>query len=212
MLEKVSKPQGRVYIAEWREFRRLSQEKLAELIGTTKGTISKKENEPEKVDVAWLSRIAGGLNITATDLFFRPAPSEADKDGPTISSVPFLSWVSAGNLRKADGVTSADIERYVPVANLPRGDWVALKVEGDSMDRIAPDQSVIIVNRADDTLVDSRFYVFVLEGGDATFKQFRRQPRPVLRPFSSNLDHLATPVEDDEFFVFGRVRRVITDL
>jgi len=129
-----------------------------------------------------------------------------------ITSVPLVSWVSAGTLKKSDGVTSAEIERYVPVANLPRGDWMALTVRGDSMDRVAPEGSIIVLNHADDTLLNDRFYVFSLEGGDATFKRYRSSPRPMLQPFSTNLDHMSIPANDGEFYVVGRVRRVITDV
>ena len=126
--------------------------------------------------------------------------------------VPLVSWVSAGHLKRTEGVTMADVDRYVPIANLPRGDWMALEVQGDSMNRIAPEGSIIVLNRADDVLISDRFYVFALDDGSTTFKQYRREPRPNLRPYSTNLDHMAIPVQDGEFYVVGRVRRVITDI
>lgn len=129
-----------------------------------------------------------------------------------LTNVPLLSWVSAGRMERAAGVTSAEIERYVPVADLPRGDWFALSVHGDSMNRIAPEGSIIVVNRADDTLINDRFYIFASDQGEATFKQWRREPSPMLRPYSTNLDHLAIPAEIDQYYVVGRVRRVITDV
>lgn len=128
------------------------------------------------------------------------------------AQVPLVSWVSAGAMKKSEGITPAEIERYVPVAGLPKGDWMALRVDGDSMDRIAPQGSIIVVDRSDDTLLNDRFYVFALEGGEATFKQYRRSPTPMLRPYSTNLDHLALPISADEFYVVGRVRRVINDV
>lgn len=178
------------------------------------------------VDPAWLiygdrtdaERADQQMDMSeAVDRVFLQLPLPADLDDETVAapmvvSVPLVSWVSAGNLKPSEGVTSADIERYVPVANLPRGDWIALTVSGDSMNRIAPEGSIIIVNRADDSLINDRFYIFALEGGDATFKRFRRQPRPMLQPFSTNLDHLSMPVDGDELYVIGRVRRVITDV
>jgi len=130
----------------------------------------------------------------------------------SITRVPLVSWVSAGHLKRADGVMPADIERHVPVANLGRGEWIALEVSGDSMDRVAPDGSIIIVDRSDDALISDRFYVFSLENGEATFKQWRREPRPMLRPYSTNLDHLAIPADYDDVYVVGRVRKVVTDL
>lgn len=126
--------------------------------------------------------------------------------------VPFVSWVSAGQFRRQDGVLPSEIEKHIPVANLGRGEWIALEVTGDSMDRVAPDGSIIVVDCSDDTLVSDRFYVFVLDNHEATFKQWRREPRPMLRPFSTNLDHLAVPADADDVYVVGRVRKVLTDL
>jgi len=62
----------RIYLCEWREFRGLTQEQVAERIGTTKGTISKKENEWQKVDVMWLAAFADALNIEVQDLYSHP--------------------------------------------------------------------------------------------------------------------------------------------
>ncbi len=127
-----------------------------------------------------------------------------------ITEVPVLSMVSAGNLRDQPGVTASDIERWIKVADLPAGDWLALIVEGDSMDRIAPDGSTLLVNRADERLIDGRYYVFSHGGGAATFKRYRRNPER-LQPFSTNPDHVSIPVEG-ELYVFGRARRVLVDI
>lgn len=78
------------------------------------------------------------------------------------------------------------------------------------MNRVAPDGATILVNRADDRLLDGRFYVFQQGSGAATFKRYKRSPE-MMQPFSTNPDHLSIPIVDD-LYVFGRVRRVITDL
>jgi SOS-response transcriptional repressor LexA len=124
--------------------------------------------------------------------------------------IPVLSIVNAGALRDQPGVSGHDVESWVKVSDLPKGDWVGLEVEGDSMDRIAPNGSIILVNRADTRLIDGRFYVFSLGCGAATFKRWRRDPER-LQPYSTNPDHISTPV-DDGLFVFGRARRVIIDI
>lgn len=133
-----------------------------------------------------------------------------DMQFPGVYRIPVVSAVSASNLRDQAGVTASDIERWIQVADLPAGDWIALAVDGDSMNRIAPDGSTILVNRADDRLLDGRFYVFSQGGGAVTFKRYKREPQ-MMQPFSTNPDHVSIPVGDD-FYVFGRVRRVITDI
>lgn len=123
--------------------------------------------------------------------------------------VPVLSWVSAGRISAAEPVTKAEVLREVAVADLPAGDWAALEVSGDSMDRIAPDGATIIVNRSDQRLLPERFYVVANEAGEATFKRFRTPNK--LQPFSTNPDH-ETLLLPEPAKVFGRVRRVITNL
>jgi SOS-response transcriptional repressor LexA len=128
------------------------------------------------------------------------------------AAIPLVSWVSAGALQRNEGVTNADVERFIRVADLPKGDWMALTVSGDSMNRIAPEGAVLIVNHSDDTLINDRYYVFALATGEATFKRYRGGPQPMLQPFSTNPDHLSIPAKDGEFYVVGRVRRIITDV
>jgi SOS-response transcriptional repressor LexA len=125
-------------------------------------------------------------------------------------NIPVLSMVSAGNLRGQQGVIASEVERWIRVGDLPKGEWIALIVDGDSMDRIAPDGAIILVNRNDDRLIDGKYYIFSLEGGEATFKRYRRDPSR-LQPYSTNPDHTSIPANGD-LYVFGRVKRVIHDL
>lgn len=134
--------------------------------------------------------------------------------GPAASSgqmqrVPLLSMVSASRLKPREGVSPGDITKWIHVDDLGPGDWIALTVDGDSMNRIAPDQSTILVNRADDQLIDGRYYVFNLDTGETTFKTFKRDPMR-LQPYSTNPDHMSIPVNDNQdLYVLGRVKVVI---
>lgn len=126
--------------------------------------------------------------------------------------IPMVSMVSAGRMRDQPGVLPADIEKHIHLDDLPKGDWIALTVDGDSMNRLAPEGSILIVNRADSTLLDGRYYVFALDGGQATFKTYRRDPER-LQPYSTNPDHMSMPIEQhSDLYVFGRVRRVIQEV
>lgn len=136
-----------------------------------------------------------------------PRAVGAEKLTPLATAVPVLSWVSAGRLEPVLNAKPIRVEHLV----LPKGDWAALEVRGDSMDRIAPEGSLIVVDRSDKNLRDGRFYVVSIEDqGDATFKRFRAKPDR-LAPFSMNPDNESIPMQPD-MRVFGRVRRVITEL
>lgn len=123
--------------------------------------------------------------------------------------VPLLSWVAAGSLQMIGDVPEIAEAPAIPMAGLEPGEWFALRVQGDSMDRVAPDNSLILVNRSDRALVSRKFYVFG-NRGEATFKRYVDQP-PRLEPFSTNPTHESI-FPKQNLQVIGRVRRVIIDL
>lgn len=133
-----------------------------------------------------------------------PAPTDV---AGAITNVPHVSWVSGGRLDVRDGVMPERVTKYVTVANLPPGDWIALTVQGDSMDRLSPDGSTIIVNRKDQNLVDGKFYVFANDfDHSTTFKRYRSDPERLV-PYSTNPDHepIFIPDNDEHFRCVGRV-------
>lgn len=171
-----------------------------------KNTLTSNENGNRAISRKAAELYAKAFGTTAGWLLFGEHPVIEVED----VKIPLVSMVSAGRMRDQAGVFQTDIEKYVHLNDLPTGDWIALTVEGDSMNRLAPDGSVVIVNRADDVLIDGKFYIFSLDGSQATFKTFRRGPDR-LQPFSTNPDFMSTPVSED-LYVFGRVRRIIQEV
>lgn len=110
-----------------------------------------------------------------------------------------------------DGVRKSDVRNYVLASGLPKGEWLALQIQGDSMDRIAADGALIFINRADQRLVHNKFYVFSDADGAATFKQYREGNPPRLHPYSNNPDHETIQMTEG-MMPLGRVGRVMTDL
>lgn len=148
-------------------------------------------------------RIAADEMLAIEEITGVPSPMR-------VLQVPLVSWVSAGRMEPSMSVTEADIEGNVPAVGLPRGEWIALRVKGDSMDRVAPEGAIIFVNRADQSPVTGGKYVFTLGDDEATFKEFRSNPDR-LKPLSTNPEH-----EDifpgSDLRVFGRVARIEFDL
>lgn len=129
-------------------------------------------------------------------------------------TVTVLSWVGAGRLGPVAPIESVENAGAFNVERLPPGEWVALSVEGNSMDRIAVDGSTIIVNRRDRMLVSQKFYVFVAKDGEATFKRYRTNPERFV-PYSTDPDEEPIYPEyepERDWQVFGRVYRVLTDI
>lgn len=123
--------------------------------------------------------------------------------------VPIVAWVSAGAMAKDEW--QQDVVGEIEMAGLdPKGQWIALRVEGDSMDRISPPNSLIVVNLADRRLVTNACYIIANGDGETTYKRFRSNP-PRFEPVSTNPVH--EPIfPDGAPAVVGRVRRSIIDL
>lgn len=182
----------------------LKQKTLAKRLDVAQGTISKWISEkqyPNKRQwdsvVSLISRdprLSGLLNET-TDMAY----------------VPVLSWVSAGKLADAESQIPVEDVPLLAFADLGRGDFFALRVAGDSMDRVSPEGSIIVVNRADRDLIADRPYVFSRRG-EATYKLWQPDP-PHLAPFSTNPANKPIFVKGKkDFEVIGRVRRTLLDL
>lgn len=200
VIEMIAKfPNG---LADAIKLRKITQVALAELAGTTQQQIGKLVNGQREMTAVWAERLAGPLRVSPEQLVF-----------PNLrrTRVPLLSWVSAGKMVHQEGVRKTDVKKWLLAADLPRGDWFCLEVQGDSMDRIAPDGSYIFVNGADQRLVNDGFYVFGTPEGEVTFKRFRAGRPPRLQPYSTNPDHETLPVTEG-LTTAGRVGRVIHDL
>lgn len=187
---------------------------LAEQIGTNRQNVTRWAKGQRKLTVPWAKKIAPYLNSTAGELLQVEIPAirkVIKKPKSEAVEIPLISWVSAGKLTREEGVRPVDIEKYLLADLSPKGDWIALQVDGDSMDLVARDGAVLFVDRKDDRLRDNGFYVFTLEDGSTTFKRYRSGTPARLQPYSRNPDHETIPASDD-MRVVGRVKRTVLDL
>ena len=155
--------------------------------------------------------VARALKWSIEDLLdARPRVSNAP--APKIAMVPLLDNVTAGRLSSPASQVPVDRVPLLAFADLGRGEFFALRVEGDSMDRFSPEGSIIVVNKSDRTLLNGKCYVFAV-GGQTTYKMWQGGDTPFLAPHSTN------PINKPIFFkrkrdleVIGRVKRTILDL
>lgn len=203
-------------LAEARRDRRLSQTGLATLLAVTRGAVGQWETGQTSPSAENLSEAAVRLGVSydwlATGRGGKAPPEQDDRrDARRVRQVPLLSWVSAGQLVDAQSQIPVEDVPLLAFADLGRGDFFALKVQGDSMDRISPEGSVIVVNRADRGLVSGRGYVFAVRG-ETTFKLWHSDP-PYLAPYSTNPMHQPIFIKRTrDLEVIGRVRRTLLDL
>ena len=135
-------------------------------------------------------------------------PAELLPPGYLPQEVPIVSWVSAGTLEHPDAVEAIGVVRTSGLDQ--RGNWIALRVEGDSMDRISPPGSIIFVDLNDRRLIPNACYVVADGDEGTTYKRFRPSPDR-LEPVSTNPSHQPIYYENAPR-VIGRVKRSLIDM
>lgn len=198
------KSKASVYrFGEIRERSGVTLEALAEVVDISVSQISRFESGKREPRVGEMLKIAAALKTPWQEFI------EASVTG--WQSVPVISMVSAGKMLQHPGVQAHDEAlEHIHTEGLPDGDWVALKVEGSSMDRISPPDSIIFVNRREKRLVPNGCYVIEDPEDGATYKRYRPDPMR-FEPVTFTEGH-KTIFPDNEPRILGRVRRSRIDM
>lgn len=182
-----------------------NQAALAQALGVSQPTVSRwlasvKPSEPGISAYFKAREIAERLGILPTD--------------QGALRIPIISWVQAGQMVAPEAVHDLADAPAVLASDLdPTGSWIALKVEGASMDRISPPGSVIFANLRDTRLVPNACYVIRdQDDGSASYKRYRPSPdrwEPVST--SPHFEPLYIGIGPGPK-VIGRVRRSLIDM
>lgn len=202
-------------LARIRTGKKFSQGALAKLAGVSQQLISRLESGVDGTTKK-LPEIARALGVSVFDLDEKYAPeAEPQRKSPTkVVTIPLLDRISAGKLKTPSSQIPIEDVPLLAFADLGRGDWFALRLEddADSMDRISPPGSTIIVNRAERDLRSGRYYVFSIDG-ETTYKMWQEGDPAYLAPYSTNPVHKPVFVKRrKDFEVIGRVKRTVLDL
>jgi SOS-response transcriptional repressor LexA len=191
------------------------EEPVPSIVDTTIALAEKLRLQRETAQALAEQRIAAAREQAKRKLAFHKTAAEEvvveTGEQPKLSaiSVPLITWVSAGKMAFPD--VSDETIGHVRDGDLdPTGDWIALKVVGDSMDRISPPDSVIFVDRADKVLVPNACYVISSNDGEASYKRFRPNPMR-FEPVSTNPAH--EPIYPTrEPLIVGRVKKSMIEM
>lgn len=170
-------------------------------------------NKQQGASIKTLSKLAPVLQTSVTWLMEESGPEIVTNSTPlptTTIDVPKISWVSAGQLSSHEGVLDFSEFPTVAALDLPQGQWIALQVDGDSMNKISPPGSTIFVNLKDTRLAPNALYVVADETGAATYKRYRPDDSPQFQPASYH--DVPPPVFEGLVSVVGRVRRSIIEM
>ena len=158
--------------------------------------------------------ILGKRELTAEEMLAIEAVTGLPVPSPHIPRmVPLIDYVTAGKLTEPRSQIPVEDVPLLAFADLGPGDFFALRVTGTSMDRVSPEGSVIVVNRADKTPVNGAFYVFWTKQEGTTYKRWQGVEPPYLAPYS--WDALHEPIfvkKKKDLEILGRVRRTVLDL
>ena len=166
-----------------------------------------KAGKPGSLNLTTLRDLADALETTSEWLQYGRGDAPAN-----VVQVPLLDYVTAGRLKKPTSQIPVEDVPLLAFADLGPGEWFALRVEGNSMDRISPEGSVIVVNRKDKQLISGKCYVFSVRG-ETTFKRWQGGEPPYLEPYSTESVHRPIfPRSKADLEVVGRVKRTVLDL
>lgn len=191
----------------------LSDSAIRNMRRALKDPKSKRKNPGASIKT--IDALAPVLRTTSRWLMSEEGPEDAGEALPNVLPVKLISWVSAGQLVQADAELGFEEIEYAPTVYAPgldaNGDWIALRVNGDSMNKVSPHDSVIFVNRLDRRLVPGACYVIGDGDGGATYKRYR--PPNTWEPWSTNPKHepFVLP-EGRDPDIIGRVRKTVTDM
>lgn len=136
-------------IKEFRLKRGMSQEELADLLGTTKQTVSRYETGERKANQDILFKLSDIFNVSIDDFFPSKKETVLKTVNLTFTKLPIVGAVSCGN-----GVLAyQEIEGYeeVPTSWLNGGEYFFLRAKGDSMiNARIMDGDLLLIRRQDD--------------------------------------------------------------
>ena len=202
-------------LKELRTEARLSVRAMAEKLGTRASTYQHYEDRYKKawlplelLDVVEPVLLEKGVRKERIKLLY-PHTANIVDDVKGILRAPLISWVQAGSFEEAvDPYAPGEFEDEV-VVEYDRESIIALRVRGTSINRVAPDGAIIIVDYSLQELEPEKFFVVRVDG-EATVKRFMKNPDR-FEPFSTEPDHpIILPTED--LYVVGRVIRVVMAL
>lgn len=200
-----------------REELNISQEEVAKATGVSRGTVSKWESgniaNMKRDKIAALSQL---LHVNPLKIIGIEEPKDTPKS--SIHIYPYIpANIAAGVLTSVEPFTEDDVETIelsdtVLGRYAGRKDMVIMNINGESMNRVIPNHSLIAVQKLTepDELQNGDIVVFSCDG-DYSIKYFYNDPRSETYTFSpDSTDRSFHPIvyryEDvEDLSIFGKV-------
>lgn len=167
---------------------------LANKLGIkSKSTIYRYMNGEMSPKITTVKYLAEFYNVNPTWLMGYDVPMERERinfDNGTLEDIvqiPVYGKISAG--QPLEMVENIIDYTFITAEEARKGSYFALEVNGDSMDKIIPNGSRVVVRKQEE-LENGQIGVIVVNGYDATIKRYERDNDMVfLYPESNNPEH-----------------------
>ncbi len=181
--------------------RGLTQETLANKIGTNAGQIHKLESGHRRLSDVWITKLVKGLHCT---------PAELLGDGGA-REIPIMGEVPGGDLIAA---LSSPPDGFVQFSS-SRPNLRALRVRGNSMSRLAPDGMYVVVDfdDTDPARLHNQPVIVCIEcmstqDHECSFKIYKRNPDR-FEPYSIEPGYDTIFPQNRPWKIYGRVIGVV---
>ncbi len=184
-----------------------TQTALAEKVGVSVPSIQWLVSGKTKNPPRYISKLAKVLDVSYDWLLLGENPNVGqayEQNTPqNLRKVPIIGWVHAGNPMEA--IEHLDPDYYVEADFKARPNARALAVQGNSMNLIAPEDTIILFDPDDKITVPKRYYIIRVNEDEAVFRQFVMQgDTPLFAPCSTEDGHCVIEASA-EIGIIGRV-------
>ena len=184
----------------------LTQAELAKKLGVATSTVGMYERGQREPDFETLEKIATCFSVNMNTLLGKEEAFSESKNSIVGIKIPVLGKVAAGI-----PITAVEnILDYEEISSemASSGDFVALKIQGSSMEPRMYDGDVVIV-RVQSTVEHGEVAVVMVDGSEATVKKVQFLSNGILlQPFNPSYEPIFYSKEDVENFpvrIFGKV-------
>ena len=186
-----------------RKFQSLNTVELAARFGVNEHTFQAHYHGKRGFKKDTAQSYADKLGVTANWLLFGETESQ---------QIPLIDSVAAGAFADTTDPYAVGDENtpIVEFPSLPHSHFIALKVEGTSMNLVAPEGSYIAVDLTVKKAHPGRYYVIRKDSDKATFKRFEQNPDRY-EPESSE-KHGTIFADSGKIYIVGQVRKALMDL
>jgi transcriptional regulator with XRE-family HTH domain len=184
-----------------RERRGLSQETVAERMGTIRGQVSKLEQGKARLNDIWMDKLSKALSCDPGELV-----SDAIQH-----QIPIIGEVPGGDLMAAIDAAPDGFVQF----NSARQNLRALRVRGNSMSRLAPDGMYVVVDFDDNNpaQLNNQPVIVCIEcpttnDHECSFKIYKRNPDR-FEPYSIEAGYDVIFPQGRSWKIYGRVIGVV---